>query len=949
MTGEAPPPDEPLDDEVQAALDALSDDEPFDWDALDDSPSPSRETLRQLRIVAGLIGAHRPPDDTRSHALPAPPFQWQGLRVHDVIGRGTSGAVYRAYDAHLDRWVALKLLPQDGVATSARATSAVHEGRLLARVRHPHVVTVHGADVADGVVGIWMELVDGVTLDRIVAETGPLPVDRVVSIGIDLCGALAAVHEADLLHCDVKAQNVVSTQAGRVVLMDFGAGHDVRGVLTRRTGTPMYLAPEVLRGGPPTVQSDLYALGVLLHLLLTGRYPIEAETVEDLAAAHVAAAGSRVRDVDAAPRELAAVLERALAAEPGRRFPSASSMGLALADISAARRQTRRRAGTPLLVALAAGVLGANAWLAASRLPDPQVGAISPGSNGPSLRRMDLPDVFLPGRPSRDGAWLTYTSRDGNLMLLDLDRNRPQALTSDAVMGPDGAQFADFSSPSPDGRRVAYGWTRPGQPYQLRLADRSGRATRVLLERQDVSGAMPFEWWGDGQSLLVALRHEPRQVTLARLFVASGRLVPLAATDGPMPEHASPSPDGRWVAFDRSGRKTHDRDIVIVSSDGTSTHALLDGPANDFAPTWSPDGRRLLFLSDRSGAVDLWAIPLAGRLAAGLPELTMRNVGRTRILGLTSGGRLLHQRLTGAVDVYVADLASPVPTPLTETFVGTNLSPRWSPDGSRIAYVSRRGLRGLQGDHEVLVVRDLRGASTLELTPPIHGFVVADWSPDGRRLLLHGFDTDGVLGLHQLDLTTGRTEMVVRSTGDEPVGPGQWRSNDSIVFVDHARRALLSHGLAGGRDEVLLDFAAAGVEGLVGGPTGRGFVLSSDGRRLAYSAGVSAGGLRATVLRVRTLSTGETRELARVSAPTALVLQDWVRDGSALLVTKRLTKPSQPPSLWRLSLVTGEMVPIGLSLAGLRDISVDPDGKRVTFTSGAATFDTWVMDGLTAR
>ena len=146
------------------------------------------------------------------------------------------------------------------------------EGRLLARLRHPHIVSVYGAARIDGQVGLWMEFLRGRTLAQAVATDGALPTRKVAEIGAALCDALAAVHKAGLVHRDVKAQNVMLADDGRVVLMDFGAGGDLRHVGLDMAGTPLYLAPEVARGAPASPQSDIYSLGVLLRYAATGAY-----------------------------------------------------------------------------------------------------------------------------------------------------------------------------------------------------------------------------------------------------------------------------------------------------------------------------------------------------------------------------------------------------------------------------------------------------------------------------------------------------------------------------------------------------------------------------------------------------------------------------------------------------------------------------------------------------
>ena len=216
--------------------------------------------------------------------------------------------MHLAWDPRLEREVALKILHR-----SPRSASVIREGRLLASIRHPNVVNVYGVDEFDDAVGL-----DG-TRRRPHAQTDAPATRRVrgvrdALIGTDRAGRWR--HKAGLVHRDIKAQNVMREAGGRIVLMDFGAG-EVRArqgdPLRRPTGTPLYLAPEVLGGQPATAVSDIYSIGVLLYHLLTMRYPVEGSTIAELESAHASRRATPISDLRPdLPAGVVQVIERAL-------------------------------------------------------------------------------------------------------------------------------------------------------------------------------------------------------------------------------------------------------------------------------------------------------------------------------------------------------------------------------------------------------------------------------------------------------------------------------------------------------------------------------------------------------------------------------------------------------------------------------------------------------------
>lgn len=325
--------------ELLSLAESVADGAPVDWERLRTHATDDvRPVIDELRVLADLIRLHRslPIEAVGVHPVVESTIKmpligsWGHLALLDRLGGGSFGEVYRAWDRQLEREVALKLMRGEA-AEDPRASRIAAEGKMLARVRHPNVITVYGAAVHGGRVGIWMERVRGATLEQLLQQRGPFSAREATLIGVDLCRALAALHAAGLIHRDVKAQNVMREDGGRVVLMDLGtarhSGEPGAQTSADMAGTPLYLAPEIFDGAPASPQSDLYSLGVLLYRLVTASFPVRAATIEDLRAAHAGAAGVRLRDVRAdLPSAFVRVVDRATASDPAARYATAGDL-----------------------------------------------------------------------------------------------------------------------------------------------------------------------------------------------------------------------------------------------------------------------------------------------------------------------------------------------------------------------------------------------------------------------------------------------------------------------------------------------------------------------------------------------------------------------------------------------------------------------------------------------
>jgi eukaryotic-like serine/threonine-protein kinase len=258
-------------------------------------------------------------------------------RLEDVLGRGGMATVYLAQDEELERPVAVKVLAGHLADDATFRSRFVREARLAAQLSHPNVVQIYDSGENDGNPYIVMEFVDGRTLADELTETGPLPPDRVVELGVQVCAGLGTAHAAGLVHRDIKPGNLLIREDGMVKIADFGIARAAETThLTQMgsiLGTAAYLAPEQARGEEVTAAADLYSLGCVLYECLTGRTPYAFETLTELAAKHCDEPIPPVRQLrEEVSENLEAVVMRCLARKPGYRPASAAAVA---SDLSA--------------------------------------------------------------------------------------------------------------------------------------------------------------------------------------------------------------------------------------------------------------------------------------------------------------------------------------------------------------------------------------------------------------------------------------------------------------------------------------------------------------------------------------------------------------------------------------------------------------------------------------
>ena len=267
-------------------------------------------------------------------------------RIIGLLGQGGMGEVYRATDLTLGQSVALKFLPAEAAGNSRLLERFAGEVRVARLVSHPNVCRVYDLGEIDGAPFISMEYVDGEDLSSLLLRIGRLPADKAIETARKICAGLAAAHDRGIIHRDLKPQNIMMNKRGEVVIMDFGLAaiaHQLSGA-EARNGTPAYMAPEQLKGAEVTTRSDLFALGLVLYELFTGKRPYEAKTVPQLLSqqesGQLVSMTSLAADIDPAVEK---AIRRCLDPDPSKRPPGALAVAAALPG------------GDPLAAALAAG------------------------------------------------------------------------------------------------------------------------------------------------------------------------------------------------------------------------------------------------------------------------------------------------------------------------------------------------------------------------------------------------------------------------------------------------------------------------------------------------------------------------------------------------------------------------------------------------------------------
>jgi len=338
------------------------------------------------------------------------------FKVGTLLGEGGFAAVFRVRDKAMRREVAVKVLDLGLTPSPELAERFVREARTVAKLEHEHIVPIYKVGgYQNEVLYIVMPLVDGPSLRHLLEKRGRMPIAKAVNIARQTADALAYAHRQGVVHRDVKPDNILLDRAGGVRVTDFGiakAAEAASGAnLTTEgmvVGTPQYMSPEQATGDKIGTRSDIYSLGIVLYEMLAGKVPFEGDSVQSILMKQATADPTPIREIrPEVPAELAAVLDRMLAKDPGERFPTAGELDAALvaAVPAAARERARVQAGgvngaaKSVVGAGVAATLGLGAlvaagavvsWVVLDRPPKVLLTAPVPDSLNSALRRRGI-------------------------------------------------------------------------------------------------------------------------------------------------------------------------------------------------------------------------------------------------------------------------------------------------------------------------------------------------------------------------------------------------------------------------------------------------------------------------------------------------------------------------------------------------------------------------------
>ena len=667
-------------------------------------------------------------------------------RIEERLGSGGMGVVYRAYDERLHRPVGIKLLGEVTGTTPEERTRLLDEARAASHLAHPHICTIYEVADTGTHAFIVMEFVEGRPLSQLIPHDG-LPFDQVVRYGTQIAGAIAHAHERGVVHRDLKTSNIVISPHAGAKVLDFGlarrleidGGHEQTRTVTESaglTGTPAYLAPEVLVGSQSTTSSDIWALGVVLYEMANGELPFVGRNQIELTSSILTAPARPFSPK--VPASMRAIIQRCLEKEPARRYQRAGEVRAALEAISTGEIVTAMPVPAPRKSGAVAGVvigLVVVATVAAAVWKWRDTSASSPANAvaaGQLVRLIESEDRAFDPSLSPDGRTIYYVAEDHSgrrdVYTTRVAGGGRIGLTNDEALEAEPVV-------SPDGEWVAY--TRRERAdvlSEIRIVPALGGDVRAAIP----SSAAPA-WSPDGERL-VFLRQASdgsTELTIARTDGSEARGILKSDGRYPFLRHPAWSSDGQTIAVVRGTGGVAGEIWLVPAAGGEPRRPLTEaGSVYSESPAFTPDSRSIIHVSNRGGAVNVWLMPVSG----GEPVRLTTGTGPDQSPTVARDGSIafVNSRWRNTLDVY--DLASGKSRTLL-THTPYIWGPAVSPDNTEIAF--SRG--EVDGTWQVWTV-PIEGGSPRRLTSGGAGAVYSRYSADGASIFFHNWSAPRQIG-----------------------------------------------------------------------------------------------------------------------------------------------------------------------------------------------------------
>jgi Tol biopolymer transport system component len=559
------------------------------------------------------------------------------------------------------------------------------------------------------------------------------------------------------------------------------------------------------------------------------------------------------------------------------------------------------------------------------------------------------PDVDIFGGPSPDGRYLSYVDgKTGDLAIHELATGKKRRLTHEATWKAP-KQFAFYSKISPDGKQIAYSWYNQLSDknfyYDLRLIGIDGSSPRILYSNKDYE-VYPAQWSSDGKHIAVRMYgRKDKKFRIAWISVKDGSIRVLKISDiwQTTQDCVGHSPDDRYIAFDLPVKEDSGKyDIYLLATDGSGETPLIEHSANDKLLGWAPGGKEVIFISDRTGTLDLWLIQVENGRRKGSPRWIKSEIGKVFPLGFKQDGSFFFSMSRSWSNSYIAsiDLAiGKVKAPLKQPFLGSNFSPQWSADSEYIAYILEQlKPAGPAFFKHILHVRSLKTGKDREVPCELNYFKNPRWSPDGRSILVTSFYKkdkikDYVGGLYKIDVHDGKVTLIAPYAPgiDDWAGHrGEWSKDGKAIFYVN-RGCILRREIESGLEQQL--YCDPNLFSIL--------ALSPDGQKLLFDISDPKKGTES--LLIMPISGEKAGELLRLKEAEFIKAFAWSSDGKHVLFTKA---EEYGTSLWQTSSEGGEPQMLWQTDKKTRGLHVHPDGHQIAFHTYTQAYEVWVMENF---